>query len=367
MIRPSGRTAACRVPLFLAGSLVVAAVFGLPGSARTSPASAAGALAASSTDECRGPAHAPPASPPPGFTGHMATIDGVQMHYVLGGSGKQVIVLLHGWPEDWYEWRDVMPDLARDYTVAAVDLPGLGDSRGSPPAYDAKTLATFVHRLVVDHLGFRHVHLVGHDFGAGVAFAYAAFFRDAASTLTMMEFPLPGPGTDEQQLRAQLWWFGFHDVAQLPEEMVQGRQLTYLSWFYDNLVSPSNRIDATAVTEYVRTYCIPSVLHGGFQLYRELPADASENSSVTANKLTLPILLMSAVRGSDPAAEKAQLIATVQPMASGPISAELVPDSGHFVAEENPQFVVAQLGSFIDANAVDEGPGGTQNGPSGSE
>jgi len=296
----------------------------------------------------------------------MESIDGVRMHYVLGGSGRQVVVLLHGWPEDWYEWRAVMPDLARDHTVVAVDLPGLGDSRGSPPAYDEKTLATFVHSLVVDHLGFHHVHLVGHDFGAGVAFAYAAFFRDAASTLTMMEFPLPGPGTDEQQLRAQLWWFGFHDVAQLPEEMVQGRQLTYLSWFYDNLVAPSNRIDATAVTEYVRTYCIPSVLHGGFQLYRELPTDASENSSLTTNKLTLPILLMSPIRGSDPDAEKAQLIATVQPMASGPISAELVPDSGHFVAEENPEFVAAQLRSFIDANAVEAGPDGAQGGQPGS-
>ncbi len=273
------------------------------------------------------------------------------MHYVVGGSGDQVVVLLHGWPEDWYAWVEVMPDLARHFTVVAVDLPGLGDSIGSPPAFDEKTLASSVHGLVVDKLGYQRVHLVGHDFGAGVAFAYAAFHREAASSLTMMDFPLPGPGTNEQQLRAQLWWFGFHDVSELPEQMVEGRQRTYLSWFYDNLVAPPNRIEPVAVTEYVRTYCNPSVLHGGFELYRALSTDASENSSLTTNELTLPILLMSPARTNDPDGEKAQLISTVQPMADGPINAELVPNSGHFVAEENPEFVATELRSFIDAHS----------------
>lgn len=124
--------------------------------------------------------------------------------------------------------------------------------------------------------------------------------------------------------------------------MVQGRQQTYLGWFHDNLAATGNHIDATAVTEYDRTCCRPSVLHGGFQLYRTVPIDAAVNQSLTANKLTLPILLLSPVRSPDPEALKAQMIAVVQPMASGPISAELVLDSGHFVAEENPAFVTGQ-------------------------
>lgn len=273
------------------------------------------------------------------------------MHYVIGGSKGQVVVLLHGWPEDWYAWRKIMPDLARHFTVVAVDLPGLGDSRSSPPAYDERTLATYLHRLVVDKLGYQRVHLVGHDFGAGMAFAYAVFDRQAVSSLTMMDFPLPGPGTNAQQLRAQLWWFGFHAVPQLPEQLVEGRQRTYLSWFFDNLVAPGNRIDASAVTEYVRAYCTPSALHGGFELYRTLPTDASENAPLTRKKLTVPILLMSPVRSNVPDAEKAQLRSAVRPMADGPISVELVPSSGHFVAEENPGFVAATLRSFLDAHS----------------
>lgn len=298
----------------------------------------------------RGSAATPPAAAPAGFTHRHAWVDDMQLHYVIGGRGSQVVVLLHGWPEDWYAWAEVMPALARDSTVVAVDLPGLGDSRGTPPSYDKKTLARYVHGLVADTLGYRRVHLVGHDFGAGVAFAYAAFQRESAASLTMMDFPLAGPTTDEQQLRAQLWWFGFHDVTQLPEQLVAGRQRTYLGWFYDHLVAAPNRIAPVAVTEYVRTYCKPGVLHGGFELYRTSGIDRSDNASLTTNKLTLPILVMSPARSNDPDAEKAQLRSAIQPLAAGPISAELVPGSGHFVAEENPGFVATQLGAFINSS-----------------
>jgi pimeloyl-ACP methyl ester carboxylesterase len=289
-----------------------------------------------------------PAAAPAGFSHRHALVDGLQMHYVVGGHGQRVIVLLHGWPESWYAWAEIMPALARDHTVLAVDLPGLGDSQGAPPSYDKKTLARFVHGLIADTLGYRRVDLVGHDFGAAVAFAYAGFYPQSAASLTVMDFPIAGPATDEQVLRAQLWWFGFHGVPQLPEQMVADRQRTYLSWFYDNLVAPPNRLAPKAVTEYVRTYCSPSVLHGGFELYRTLATDTSDNTSLTTTKLTLPILSMSAIRSNDPNPEKAQLRQIIQPMASGPITVELVPNSGHFLAEENPGFVTSTLRAFID-------------------
>jgi hypothetical protein len=61
------------------------------------------------------------------FSHHMASVNGIQMHYVIGGQGDPV-VLLHGWPQTWYEWRHIMPALAKNYTVVAPDLRGLGDS-----------------------------------------------------------------------------------------------------------------------------------------------------------------------------------------------------------------------------------------------
>jgi pimeloyl-ACP methyl ester carboxylesterase len=173
----------------------------------------------------------------------------------------------------------------------------------------------------------------------------------------MMGFPiLPGPGTDEQAFRGQLWWLGFHAVPQLPEQLVAGRQRTYLRWFFEHAAAQANRIDPAAVTEYVRTYCRPSVLHNGFELYRAIPTDASDNASLTADKLTLPVLYMDQAAGSsrltaqprDPEAQKAQLLARIQLMVAGPISVKLVPDSGHWLPEENPDFVSSQLTAFVD-------------------
>jgi pimeloyl-ACP methyl ester carboxylesterase len=105
----------------------------------------------------------------------MAIVNGVQIHYVIGGHGDPV-VLLHGWPETWYERRHVMPALARNYTVIAPDLRGLGDSSKPLTGYDGKTVADDIFKLVTQ-LGFKQIFLVGHDWGGQVAYSYAAAHR----------------------------------------------------------------------------------------------------------------------------------------------------------------------------------------------
>ena len=106
------------------------------------------------------------------FSHHTSSANGIQLHYVIGGHGDPV-VLLHGWPETWYEWHNVMPALAKNYTVIAPDLRGLGDSSKPLTGYDGKTVAEDIHQLVT-HLGFKTIFLVGHDIGTQVAYSYAA-------------------------------------------------------------------------------------------------------------------------------------------------------------------------------------------------
>jgi alpha/beta hydrolase fold len=91
------------------------------------------------------------------FSHHMATVNGIQLHYVIGGQGDPV-VLIHGWPETWYAWHKVMPALAKNYTVIAPDLRGLGDSSKPPTGYDGKTAAEDIHQLVTQ-LGFKSIFL----------------------------------------------------------------------------------------------------------------------------------------------------------------------------------------------------------------
>ena len=79
------------------------------------------------------------------FSHHTASVNGIQMHYVIGGQGDPV-VLLHGWPETWYEWHKVMPALAKNYTVIAPDLRGLGDTSKPYTGYDGNTTAEDIYQ-----------------------------------------------------------------------------------------------------------------------------------------------------------------------------------------------------------------------------
>src|ERR671913_1621226 len=124
------------------------------------------------------------------FSHNTASVNGIQLHYVIGGQGDPV-VLLHGWPETWYAWHKIMPALAKNYTVIAPDLRGLGDSSKPPTGYDGKTVAEDIHQLVTQ-LGFNSIFLVGHDIGAFVVYPYAAAHPTEVKGLVVMEVPPPG-------------------------------------------------------------------------------------------------------------------------------------------------------------------------------
>ena len=115
----------------------------------------------------------------PSFNHNMFDHDDVRIHYVTvgtppsAGGEDRTLVLLHGWPQTWYEWHSIMPALAQHYTVIALDLPGLGDSSVLASGSETQTVAEEVYHLV-HALGFPEVNLVGHDIGGMVAYAYAA-------------------------------------------------------------------------------------------------------------------------------------------------------------------------------------------------
>src|SRR5436190_1177092 len=139
------------------------------------------------------------------FSHHTVSVNGIQMHYVIGGHGNPV-VLLHGWPETWYAWHKVMPALAKNYTVIAPDLRGLGDSSKPLSGYDGKTLAEDIHQLVTQ-LGLKRIFLVGHDVGSQPAYSYAVAHPTEVRKLVVMELTIPGFAPAG---RMPLWWVIFH-------------------------------------------------------------------------------------------------------------------------------------------------------------
>jgi len=127
-----------------------------------------------------------------GFVSDTARVNGATLHYVRGWAGP-AIILLHGFPEDWYAYHRIIPQLAKQFTVVAVDLRGLGGSTPTEGGYDAANMAEDVHQLA-EHLHLEHVYVVGHDIGGMVAYAFARRYPETSRGVMMIDAPLPGLG-----------------------------------------------------------------------------------------------------------------------------------------------------------------------------
>jgi pimeloyl-ACP methyl ester carboxylesterase len=273
------------------------------------------------------------------FSHHMTTVNGIQMHYVIGGHGDPV-VLLHGWPETWYEWRHVMPSLAKNYTVIAPDLRGLGDSSKPVTGYDGRTVAEDIHQLV-GKLGFKTIFLVGHDIGTFIVYSYAAAHPSEVKALAVMEAPIPG---FYPPVRPALWWVPFHQTPDVPEALVQGKEMLYLSWFYHNLANNPAAITQEDINEYVSHYPAPGGMRAGFEYYRAIPQDAIQNMNYSKTKLTMPVLGLAG--GYTPAfggnVTMPSVVYGMKILAQN-VTGIVVPNSGHWIPEEQPEFLTDQL------------------------
>ena len=282
--------------------------------------------------------------PEPKFTHNYATVGEVLMHYVTAGTGEP-LVLLHGWPETWYQWRRVIGPLSERFHVIAPDLRGLGDTERPKDGYDKRTVSEDVFRLVTDHLGLQRICLVGHDWGGPVAFSYAAAHRNAVRRLALLDVTVPGDGTESLSQGGRRWHHGFHRTSDLPEALIQGRERIYLGWFYRNFAYRTDAIDETAVAEYLRTYTQPGALRAGFSYYRAIPQDIADNRTMLERdgKLTIPVLGL----GGDSAwGRKMEVVESLNRVATN-VHGGQISKCGHFVPEERPEATTDALLTFF--------------------
>ncbi|GAA3078614.1 alpha/beta fold hydrolase [Streptosporangium carneum] len=283
-----------------------------------------------------GGAHAP-AGFPAGFRGGKVAVDGGAVHYVRGGSGPAV-VLLHGWPETSLMWRKVMPGLARNHTVVAIDLPGLGGSDIPNGGYDKVTAAHRV-RQAVNALGLGQVEILAHDIGVLVAYPYARDFPGEVRRLVMIEAPLAGFGLED--LYGVSWHLRFNSSpAPIPEKIVDNDDVsTYLGMMFDF----SHRPEAIEREPYYRAYASPARRTASYEYYRAFAGDAVNNRANAARRLPMPVLAVGGQHsfGARVADSFRQVADDVRPV--------VVPDSGHFVPEENPGFVTDCASLFLGA------------------
>jgi pimeloyl-ACP methyl ester carboxylesterase len=276
---------------------------------------------------------------------HYADIGDVTLHYLTAGQGDPV-VLLHGIPQSSHEWRHVMPRLAERYTVIAPDLRGLGDSSRPAGGYDKKTVAADIWGLLHGHLGIGAFFLVGHDWGGAVAFSLAAQHSGAVRKLAILDVAIPGDGGDFSQ-NGRRWHHAFYRTLDLPEALCFGREELMLDWFFETYGARANCIPEADRREYHRTYKKPGAFRAMLEYYRALPVDAADNAAIVASrgKLQMPVL---ALGGDRSFGRGLETLESLRRMAVD-VSGGLIPDSGHWVAEEAPDFINDALLAFFGA------------------
>ena len=136
---------------------------------------------------------APKGSTFPEITHHEVELNGTRLHYVSAGNHGSPVLLVHGFPETWWTFREVIPLLAASHRVFAVDLRGFGDSGNEPGDYDSKTSAEDLH-LLITHLHVGPVHLTGQDVSGATVFRLATTQPEDVLSFTAIEMGLPGFG-----------------------------------------------------------------------------------------------------------------------------------------------------------------------------
>ncbi len=277
---------------------------------------------------------------PAGFMEHTAEVNGVRLHYLIGGKGSPV-VLLHGYAETSHMWIPVMPLLAKNHTVIVPDLRGAGDSSKPESGYDKKNLAVDIQNLT-SKLGFNRVSMVGHDIGLMVAYAYAAQFPQATERVVLMDAFLPGIGNwKDVWLMRDLWHFHFY--GEVPLALVKGRERTYFEHFWNDFAAdPKRSISEADRRYYAKAYAQPGGMRAGFEYFRNFERDAKDFARLSATPLPMPMLVMTGEKASGEfLIQQGRLVATN-------VEGVVITNSGHWLMEEAPEQVIPKLVEFLD-------------------
>lgn len=279
---------------------------------------------------------------PGDFRNGYAAVNGTTLHYVTGGEGPP-LVLLPGWPQTWWQFRKIMPELSRRFRVVAVDLRGMNSSGKPAGGYDKKTMAEDIYQLV-HQLGYDRVDIAGHDIGSMVAFSFAANHPEAIRRLSMLDVAHPDPSLYDLTLLPRpgvtpffLWWFAFNQVRLLPEQLLTDRFRYLTDYLCEVILLDQADIDDHARAVYANAYASPDAIRAGNGWYQTFGQDIADGQ--TYPELTLPVQAMYAEGNTSLIQSLVGRASDVQPVQ--------INNSGHYLAEEQPDAVTVALTRFF--------------------
>ena len=320
---------AAAAALVISGVLVIGLV--RPGAAPASPSTPTGPGSVAGAPNL-----------PPGFTDtftdRYVDVGGVRLHAVVGGHGRPLL-LVHGWPQTWYAWRLLMPALAGDFQVVAVDQRGIGLSDKPPDGYDTGTQANDMVKLM-DALGHQRFAVLGTDTGMPISYALAVDHPDKVERLAVAEAVIAGvtpspPLIGNKQANDQLWHIPFNRLENLNEQLVRGREDIYFGAKLQGL--PDDVIDY--YVDMLRSD--PNALRGSFGQYRAFDTTIAQNQQRKNHRLTLPVLAIGGEKGIG------EGVGSTMKLVADDVQTVVIPGAGHWVAEQAPEQELAALTAFL--------------------
>jgi pimeloyl-ACP methyl ester carboxylesterase len=280
------------------------------------------------------------------FDSWWAEANGVRLHAVIGGAGPPLL-MLSGWPQNWFAWRHLMLPLARQFTVVAADPRGVGLSEATQDGYDCSTLAADMLALMAV-LGHEHFAVAGHDIGAWIAYAMVVDRPDRIDRVALGEAIIPGVSPSppllarDRRLSEFLWHFNFNRALYVNERLVEGREEIYFGHQFATKAGWPGALPAYARDFYVAQIKRSSdALRASFEFYRALDKSIEQNRERSKTALRLPILAYSgALAFAD------TITAGLRSLGTN-VQSFVVEGSGHYPAEEKPDALLQAFESFF--------------------
>lgn len=285
---------------------------------------------------------------PDGFSAGSRKAGGVQFHFVKGGKGP-LVLLVHGFAQTWYEWHQLMPQLADRYTVVAIDLPGLGKS--APPAsYAGQDVSEAIYSLAKSFSPDAKFDLIAHDIGIWNTYPMLVRHQADIGRAVLMEAPIPDDGLYSYpaftpQGESLVWHFSFFAAKdQLAERLITGNERFFLEHFIKEHATNKAAFPSDLLDRYTSSFAKPGSMTASFEYYRTLNETARRNAPLANIKLTIPILAIGG--GGHGGFGKAQE-QQVGKYATN-VTGRVLPGCGHWLPEECPGPLQQAITDFLE-------------------
>ncbi|MEM9137749.1 MAG: alpha/beta hydrolase [Cyanobacteria bacterium P01_F01_bin.42] len=284
---------------------------------------------------------------PSAWTLAFAQTNRIQLHYVTQGEGE-LVILLHGFPEFWYSWRFQIPVLAKRFKVVVPDLRGYNDSDKPRNGYDIDTLTEDILGLIKS-LGYQKAHVVGHDCGGMIAWNIAHRFPEYLQSLSLLNAPHPyrlirDISVSVEQMMRHWHMFAVH-VPGLPEMLIQNNLAQFVKNCFQSQAVRKAAFSADVLQVYQAALAKKGAIAASLSHYRQLINPQSLISRLTAKSIDVPTLVL---WGEDDSLVSPKLVRSLEGWVTEPLRVKAVPECGHWIQQEVPRLVNAELLNFLE-------------------